>query len=162
MLPEKLIAKHTVKNIIVYSFLFGFIAFASVHGVYGQTQIHGTVRDANGKPFNNANVVLINAIDSSEVASDIASEGGTWAFNNLSIGDYTVRVTAIGYDEKYSPMFGIVSAQDNIDVGVIILQVKGQELNEVVVRRKPLFEQKIGTMSLMSGNIPRHRCKPSK
>ena len=117
---------------------------ASAKDGYAQAQIHGTILDESERPVSNASVVLMNAVDSSEITNTIANEAGTYSFTNLAIGDYTIRVTAVGFEPIYSRRYSIISLNDDVGAGVLILKIKGQELNEVVVKaKKPLYEQKI-------------------
>lgn len=109
-----------------------------------QSRIHGAVTDPNKTPVGNANIILINALDSSEIANVVANEAGIYTFNNLMIGDYSIKATAIGFEPAYSSMLSVISSQDEIDAGTLVMKTKGEQLDQVVVRaKKPLFEQKI-------------------
>jgi hypothetical protein len=156
-MPQKLIPKiqtHRVEKVIlrepqllVYLLRAAMIILliaAGMQQLSAQSQIRGLVRDENEKPVSNASVILINAVDSAEVMKTIANQEGLYTFTNIVVGDYAIRVTAIGFEQKLSPMYSIITAQDDVDAGILILETKGQQLNEVMVRaKKPLFEQKI-------------------
>ncbi|MBC7828526.1 MAG: TonB-dependent receptor [Chitinophagaceae bacterium] len=137
-------AKQLAKCIAINTFIVVFLLAGNTDELHAQVQIRGIVRDANEKPVSNANIVLLNAGDSSGLINTMANEVGIYVFNNVAIGDYAIKLTAIGFEQKYSPVFSVVSAEDDINIGIIILQVKLQQLNEVIVKaKKPLFEQKV-------------------
>lgn len=120
------------------------IGIAGTQQVLAQSQIRGTVRDASEKPISNANISLINSLDSGLVSQAMANNEGLFVFRNVVIGNYKIRVTAIGHEELLSQTYSIISAEDDVDVGVMVMQRAGEQLNEVVVQaKKPLFEQKI-------------------
>lgn len=116
----------------------------SFQEAYSQSHIRGAVRDQQEKPVSNASVVLISAVDSVEVSRTAANEQGIYRFENIAMGDYMITVTAIGFNQKWSPLCSIITLQDEIDAGVLTLETKSQALDEVVIRaKKPLIEQKI-------------------
>ena len=120
------------------------VLVCSFQEAYPQSQIHGVVWDQQDKPVRNASVVLVNAIDSVEVSRTAANEQGMYRFENMAVGDYMITVTAIGFNQKWSPTYSVITLQDAIDAGILALETKSQALNEVVIRaKKPLIEQKI-------------------
>ena len=130
---------HAIVSILIFILLF--IACGSTANA--QSQIYGTVRNDSEKPVDNAEVVLLNAYDSLKVMSTMANEQGIFVFTNLGIGDYTILATAIGFEKAVSPMYSIISEQDDINAGVLILQVKQQKLIEVVLKtNNPLFKKR--------------------
>jgi hypothetical protein len=127
-------------RIILFSIL---IAVGTQQG-HTQSQIRGTIRDGNDKPISNATVVLLKAVDSAEVIKAMANDRGAYVFSDVAMGDYTIKATAVGFQQKLSPIYRVVTDQEDINAGILILETKGQQLNEVVFRaKKPLFEQKI-------------------
>ncbi|HKH60888.1 MAG TPA: TonB-dependent receptor [Flavitalea sp.] len=124
--------------------LFTILITASTQQGHTQTQIRGFIRDGNDKPISNATVILLNSLDSTEVTKAMANDKGVYVFSDIAMGDYTIKATAVGFEQKLSPMYRIISVKDDINAGILILELKGQQLNEVVIRaQKPLFEQKI-------------------
>ena len=128
-------------------FLIMALLFTITFGIqtaHGQSQIHGVILDDSDKPVSNASVLLINAFDSSDVMRTMATENGIYLFNNIAIGDYVVKVTAVGFEDAITPMYSIVTGQDIVNAGMIRMRIKGTPLSEVIVKtKKPLFEQRI-------------------
>ena len=116
----------------------------SVHQGYTQSQLRGSIHDEKNMPISNATVVLISAVDSMEIGKATADEQGVYSFTNVGVGNYMITATAVGFQQKSSPVYSIISEQDDINAGVLKLVAEGQQLNEVVIRaKKPLVEQKI-------------------
>ncbi len=71
---------HTYK--IIPFFIFLFLLFH----VYGEAQskIHGTVTGDNAQPLQNANVLLLNAKDSSLVKGIITPQAGSFSFDHIA------------------------------------------------------------------------------
>lgn len=109
-----------------------------------QSQIRGVVADVQKKPIANANVSLLNSIDSTIISETVADQEGAYVFRGLLLGTYKLKITAVGYEHLISAAYTIVSAQDDVNAGFLLMTPKRDEMHEVVVRaKKPLFEQKI-------------------
>jgi iron complex outermembrane recepter protein len=133
--PENFSLKFTVTVILV---------IGSLQHAYTQSQIRGSVQDGNERPVSNATVALVHPIDSAEVSRTTSNAQGVFNFSNVGIGDYIISVTAIGFTQKWSSRYSVITAQDEIDAGMLKLEMKSEQLNEVVIRaKKPLIEQKI-------------------
>ncbi len=88
-----------------------------------------------------ANVLLLNARDSSLVKGAVSSESGVFYFENLAVGRYLLAATLVGYHKAYSPVF---ESSPQGSFWVLIMQEEPKNLNEVTVTaKKPLFEQQI-------------------
>lgn len=75
-------------SLVLFLFLQTVIAFA-------QFSLTGTVRDENGAPLPNANVVLGNTFMISTTNSE-----GKFAFNNLKSDKYLVKITYLGFESQ--------------------------------------------------------------
>ena len=127
-----------MKTSLALSIIFIFISVE----VFAQStyQVSGIISDANnlGIPF--ANVLLLRSNDSTLVKGAITSEDGTFAIENVTIDDYFVQSSVIGYQTAQSNTFDLST---NYKVETLIL-IEGESLDEVVVRAsKPLFTQKV-------------------
>ncbi len=112
--------------------------------VVAQSKIRGKIVDAKGNPLANANVLLLNAKDSSLVKGFITSAPGTYIFDSKRPGKYLITSTYTGYGQVYTPEFSINSNNETVEIGTITLAEHNTELNTVTVTvMKPLFEQKI-------------------
>lgn len=98
----------------------------STFSIKGQIQILGTIVNEQSSPIAYANVVLLNAKDSSFIAGAVTDDNG--AFNiKCTIVNGILRVSAIGYETLF-----IDSCKGNI--GTVRLRIDNQNLDEVVVK----------------------------
>jgi Outer membrane protein beta-barrel family/Carboxypeptidase regulatory-like domain/TonB-dependent Receptor Plug Domain len=101
--------------------------------------ISGRVTDGNGKPLVFASVLLRNGIDSSLIKTELTDEKGEFTLTPVADGNYTVKITVIGYDSYTSDK--VTVANNGVNFPTVTLQQKGNELNEVAVRaQKPFVE----------------------
>jgi hypothetical protein len=118
---------HNKKSSIFFSLTLSFILTVSMQTVLGQSEIHGMIVDHSDKGVPNASVVLINAFDSSDVMRTTATENGIYLFNSIAIGDYLVKVSAIGFEVAVTPVYSIVTGQDILNVGMIRMRVENRK-----------------------------------
>ena len=106
-----------------------------------QSAIQGTITDENGEAQSFANVLLLNAQDSSLIRGAITDLDGSYQIDQVDPGDYLLKASVVGYEDAFS---ALSISEDNID-GILDLQIKaGVQLEEIQVRaKKPLFEQKV-------------------
>ena len=130
------------KFVLVLSTALMLFSFNS----FSQGNIHGNVVDENGKPLASANVLLLNAKDSSLVKGVIVSEKGTFSFANYSVSQLMVTITFTGYKQLYTPAFTSESSKD-VDLGTLSLKRSDKQLTAVtIITKKPFIEQKIDRM----------------
>lgn len=111
------------------------------HSLFGQQAIIGVVVDEDNNPIPYANVMLLQARDSTMITGTISTEEGSFELLNNSERQVIVNITLLGFKDYYSPS---LSKENRIDLGTIQLPVAAQTLSEVVVRgEKPLIQQKI-------------------
>lgn len=96
--------------------------------LYAQDQIEGRVVDEQLRPIPFANVVLLNANDSSFVHGSVTKDDGTFIITPIK-QDCLLKVSSIGYKKKY-----IHIGKGNI--GDIQILSDTQLLNEIVVKGK--------------------------
>ena len=122
--------KHLLTTILLLCFCY-YSSFSQVSGV---------VLDQNNNPLEFANVLLLNASDSSLIKGDITLDQGLYTFTDIENGQYIVEANMIGYDKAYSEIFtyqGTPITINSISVN------EGIQMEEVtVVGRKPLIELK--------------------
>ncbi|MGH2565222.1 MAG: carboxypeptidase regulatory-like domain-containing protein, partial [Ginsengibacter sp.] len=132
--------KHRFKFFLALTLLFSLGSKISV----AQSKIKGKVIDGKGNGLANANVLLLNANDSSLVKGFVTSESGNYIFDTKRPGKYLITSTYTGYNQVYTPGFTISSNNENVEIGTITLSENNTQLNTVTVTVvKPLFEQKI-------------------
>ncbi len=118
-----------------------------------QSEIHGTVADAGGKPIKDASVLLLKSSDSSLVKGMVSDAAGKYTFENINKGSYLVSASFSGMPQVYTKVFELT--QDNIkkNLGTISLESADVQLKSVtVIAKKPLFEQKIDRMVINVAN----------
>ena len=79
-----------------------------------------------------SNVVVFSKSDSSQIAGTVTNKDGNFLISGIKTGSYYVRISFIGFDEKF---FNSVDINSNtkIDLGKIYLDAKSVKVNEVVV-----------------------------
>lgn len=140
----------TRKNIVLFAIILSHL-FAFTHSVQSQQTISGNVTDASNQPMEFANVLLLNAIDSSLVKGDLTGLGGKYTFQNIIEGNYIISASFLGYNTVYSDAYE-VNGSASIVINDIVL-TEGVALEEVqVVAKKALLEQKIDRLVVNVAN----------
>lgn len=114
----------------------------------GQSRLSGFVRDVQQKPICNSTVILANLVDSIEVTRVTANETGLYIFEDVAIGDYFIKATAVGFEEQTSPMYNVISSEDDIQVVTITLPFK----SEIILTNLPF--RIIRRLEKLSGTRP--------
>ncbi len=113
------------------------------HSVNAQS-IKGQVSDEAGKHLEFVNVTLHRATDSVFVKATLSDNQGQFEFENVTAGQFFVRVIQVGYQRFSSPAFVINAETPAINLRSISLLQDAKNLNEVVVRaQKPFLERKL-------------------
>ncbi|WP_175402847.1 TonB-dependent receptor domain-containing protein [Mangrovivirga cuniculi] len=111
-------------------FLLCFAANAQQAG-----KISGKVTDQNSQPVPFANVAILNQTDSSLVTGAVTNESGEFAMGSpKTTGTYIVRLSAIGYEKKYSRPFKIEGEGYSKHWSNLTLPEETQNLDGVEVR----------------------------
>lgn len=121
-------------SIIVILLFFCNVSIAQQQqGISTKTTISGGVYDANdGSPIIYANVVLLNAKDSSQVRGTTTDENGIFILRSITFGSYLLDVQFVGY-EKRRINISVSSSKRNIDLGRINLKPSSVQLKDVLV-----------------------------
>jgi hypothetical protein len=127
------------------SFLLVFLILANILTI--KSQVFGKLTDKNsGKPIPYANVVAIDAKDSSIVKANLTDDNGKFEFNELDEGiAYRLKTIMLGYADYFSEEFTFQknNAQTiNCKINVASKELEGFELVEKV----PFLEQQAGKM----------------
>lgn len=129
--------KRVSTAILLFSLFFNFT-------VFGQStySVEGLILD-NGKDIPYANVLLLKPSDSTLVKGTVTTLTGNYKFNQISKGNYLIKVSMVGYDSQYSNTFEVT---DNYKAKTINLS-GGESLKEVVIHAsKQLYTQKVDRM----------------
>ncbi len=121
---------------------------------YSQNYLKGTVTDSVGAPLPFITAALLNEGDSLIVKGITTDEQGVFFFNEIKTGNYFVKITAIGFKDKYSSVHKIDSLS-KIELPPIQLQSSGIILNEVAITaiKRPV-EFKNGNITVNIENSP--------
>jgi outer membrane receptor protein involved in Fe transport len=107
-----------------------------------KSKISGTVTTVAEETLPYSNVVLYNALDDSMAKGTITDENGVFAIENVTVGDYYLSVSVIGYKTFKSDAFKLTSNQ-NKEFGIIKLEEENISLEAVTISgRKPLIQNK--------------------
>ncbi len=118
-----------------FTFLYLLLLSASA---LAQSKLRGKALDEKQQPLSFANVVLLNAKDSSLVNGSTTDSTGAFEFSASTIGAHILSVSLMGYQTLYQPVELI-----NQPVLLLALALKpaSQTLGEIqVTAKKPLIE----------------------
>jgi outer membrane receptor protein involved in Fe transport len=107
-------------------------------------KIQGTVTDVNGKVVESATISLMRKADSAVVKYAIADKNGRYEFENLTVGEYLLKVSAVGHTTFYTENITIDDLNATLSVKKVQLVPQTKDLSTVTVTaKKPFIEQKI-------------------
>lgn len=127
-------------------FLQTIIFFAVTINAIAQTvEVSGVVQDAKSNvAVSGASILLINARDSTQRKGVLANADGKFAFQNIKLGNYRLRVSSIGYGNLETRVLVGNTAKN---LGILKLSENDNQLGEVTVREKQIrVEQKGDTV----------------
>lgn len=141
-------------NLLQLFFLSSLLNLLFLSSGYGQYSLTGRIFQQDGQPAAYANVLLLQAADSSFVKGTTAGEEGHFQLTVTTSGRYMVRMFMTGYLEHLSQSLELgESTSRSLDLGDIRLLEDAVMMGEVqVVARKPLYEQKIDRMVVNVAN----------
>ncbi len=126
--------KQSIKSLLILAAAVCFGAALSA-----QTQVKGHILEAQGEPLAFANILLLDAADSSFIKGEITDLDGTFTLAGLSTGSYRCEVSMVGYASQ-SIEFQLKKQTGVLSLGDIVLD-GSQDLAEVeVTARKALVE----------------------
>jgi len=133
---------------LIYLLSFIFLTFNS----YSQNGIiKGQIIDEEGKSLEYANVLLLNALDSSLYKGGLSEEGGQFVFERIAKGSYIVSTSMIGFGEAISSPI-TSDGEELIEIPTLQL-TNGINIDEVTVTaKKPFIELKADKMIVNVAN----------
>ncbi|MFN3487921.1 MAG: outer membrane beta-barrel protein [Emticicia sp.] len=115
------------KSIVALAF---FLFTASQ--IFAQSVVNGEVREIlSQKPLKSAYVSLVSLMDSTRKRIVTTNEQGKFQFLQVRRGNYSLRVTFVGFKEYRQTIS--VSGEPNVVISPILLEEDSQTLNEVKV-----------------------------
>jgi len=95
--------------------------------------IKGQVTDSTKSALPSSTVMLLSQKDSTLVNFGVSDKSGLFEIKNVSVGDYFLRVTFVGY-ETYQKRISAVGAGGDINVGSIKMIPQDRQLEELVIK----------------------------
>lgn len=100
----------------------------------GRGQITGTVVEAESDaPLSGATVAVLSAADSSLITGETTDGSGAFAIDGLPMGDYTVRVSFVGYATTRLTDIRLTQSRPQRNLGTVALQTETAQLQNVTV-----------------------------
>ena len=120
---------------------------------YSQYTVSGTATDAEGVPLAFANVLMLQANDSTFVSGATSGEDGAFELGTKNTGEYIVTVSVLGFDTYTSDIIALSDAQTSKSLGAVQLSEGTLALTEVeVIGSRPLIERKIDRLVVNVAN----------
>lgn len=119
-------------------------------------RISGIVIDSiSRKPVEFATVALLGSSGSKPIAGNLTDATGRFLFKNVAPGQYRLRITFIGYEDRTSDAVQISQTKTNLNLPPLLLQTVSQTLNEVTITgQRDLIEDKEDRVVYNAGNDP--------
>lgn len=136
----------------VYSFLVALMALCMVANAQSQLgEIRGKVIDGKTKkPLDYASIQLeLNGIIKATILSD---DAGEFVIKTLQPGDYTIKVSNIGYNPAIVENVDVVSDRITFQTVSMEPKVEGQQLKTAVVKRTRPLVQPDGVSGISLGS----------
>jgi outer membrane receptor protein involved in Fe transport len=94
----------------------------------------------SGIPVEYATVALLLQMDSSIISGAVTNEKGMFSMDELPMGQFIVTVDFMGFEQQERRDITINPyRQPTVDLGEIVIEMKGEIMNEVVVEEKRPF-----------------------
>ncbi|MBS1530493.1 MAG: outer membrane beta-barrel protein [Bacteroidetes bacterium] len=125
--------------------VFTLSMLARAQAQNGTGKISGVIVDAQNNALPGSTIVLYKLSDTAAKQTHAATGNGSFDFNGLVNGSYSITITHIGFSTYRDDHLSISDAHAAIALPAIILQSNSnQPLKEVVITaRRPLVEQRI-------------------
>src|SRR5688500_11877021 len=114
----------------VYAILF--IAVLAGYSAFAQTKISGKVIKQQNDPLENANVLLLHARDSALIKGTVTDKNGQYLFQDIRPGNYLVSFSSAGFRQAYSILFSLNDAEQNKNLGELVLTRSVVDLKGVI------------------------------
>ncbi|SDK78992.1 Outer membrane receptor proteins, mostly Fe transport [Salinimicrobium catena] len=124
-----------------YCLPFLTLFFSASIAATAQNTVEGKVTDSTSKPVAYANVILLNAADSTTVYKGaVSGENGNFSLNEIAADSYLLKVSFVGYEDFLKQ----VKISEDRNLGQITLKEATTGLDEVSINYKnPSVERKV-------------------
>lgn len=119
-----------------------------------QCNLSGKVIDKNSEEaIAYANVALLSSEDSALITGTITNENGDFLIENISTGNYQVKLSFIGYQSVI--IDNVLLQPGTRDLGETELQILSENLDEVTIKgAKPAMSYKVDRKVIDAGSFP--------
>ena len=127
------------------TFLLTILSFMASFSIKVQAQsatspsLKGLV-SSQKKPVEAANILVLNAKDSSTIQMTVSNKSGQFVIDNLSNGNYILKVIAIGYQTYFS---GQIKLPGSPIIDIHLKPFETELAGVTVTSKKPFIEQKL-------------------
>lgn len=121
------------------SYIFALFLLSFYTGYTQDYSVSGVVKDSGGTAIEFANLLLLNAADSTMVKGTTTSDKGNFLFENVAPNTYVLKISYLGYVTKYMP----IDVNRSLNLGELIIDEGVEDLKDVTLAyRKPTLEKK--------------------
>ncbi len=138
----------TMKKLI---YLFSLLLYSITVSTAQNGTVTGQIIDEEGIPLEYANILILNAADSTLYKGGLSEEEGKYILDRIADGSYLIHSTMIGFGNAYSESFKITNS-NTIEIPTLKL-TNGIEIDQVTVTaKKPFIELKADKMIVNVAN----------
>ncbi|WP_306353647.1 outer membrane beta-barrel family protein [Flavobacterium sp. '19STA2R22 D10 B1'] len=137
-----------MKKYSILLFLISFVSFAQ------KVEITGQIKESSKEAVGYADIAILKVSDSLVIKNGMADENGSFKIKEIEMGDYILKVSAIGFADYYKN----ISLQQNQTVTVLLEQTVELLDHVVVTSKRPVIQRKIDRLefnvenSMLSSN----------
>lgn len=128
-------------------FIFVTLPFLWIHAQ--NFSIGGQLIDQTNQPLIGASVVLLSSNDSSLIKGSVADIDGNFTIENVTPGNYLVRISFIGYEDLFLSK-QVTTA--SINLGKLVLKEKATKLKQVTIVGAVIPVQQKGDTTQIDAN----------
>jgi outer membrane receptor protein involved in Fe transport len=131
-----------MKKLFTLLALVSFVITAHAQSKNGR--IFGSVKNAEGKGVESATVSLVKAENQALVKVSITGKEGSFEFERIPEGKFTINITATGYADAKSGVIEVTAEKNTVDAGSFTPAQASKDLGNVqVTAKRPMIENKI-------------------
>ena len=117
----------------VVIFIASVLFTTNINGSNLKKTLTGKIKDAeSANNIEYASVALYNQNDSTLITGAISNSDGIFVIENISAGNYFVRISCLGYQEQRLNV-SVEETQKTVNIGEISLQINSENISEVIV-----------------------------
>jgi iron complex outermembrane recepter protein len=137
---------------IRFVWLSAFLLFAALQlSAQQSTKVTMQVISVDEHPVEAATIELVNANDSALVKAVLSEKNGQVLLENVSLGRYFIRISAVGMQPYNTEKFTITSGQGMLEMGIVTMKNRpSSQLEGITVNGRRPFIQKLSDRFIMN------------